>query len=82
MALSSAPWKWSGGKVIGTRKTVLQMSCSPRIVQLGLDLRSRRISGLRNGMRNGPIFRNLSTEPMCVDDSNGRYVFSSRVRKS
>ena len=46
MAESCAPWNLSGGNVIGTRRTVLQMPCSPRMVQNGFDLRSSRSSGL------------------------------------
>ena len=37
IALSCAPWKRSGGNVIGTRRIVLQMPCSPSTDQNGLD---------------------------------------------
>ena len=72
MAESCAPWNFSGGNVMGTRSTVLQTSCSPRMVQLGFDLRKSRSSGLRSGMRYLPIFRKRSTSPMWAEDSTGR----------
>ena len=72
MAESWAPRNFSGGKVIGTRRMVLQMLCSPRIFQNGLDLRIKRSSGLPMGKRYLPILTCLSTVPMRVDDRIGK----------
>ena len=45
--------------MIGTRRMVLQMRCSPRTTQNGRDFRSRRSSGRSRGMRYRPIFEVL-----------------------
>ena len=72
IAESCAPWNFSGGNVMGTRSTVLQISCSPRMVQVGFDLRSSLSSGFFSGMRYFPIFRKRSTSPMWAEESTGR----------
>ena len=57
IAESKRPLNSSGGKVMGTRRTVLPMECSPRIFQKVWLLRSISTVGRQSGMRRRPIRR-------------------------
>src|SRR5262245_57467798 len=71
-----------GGKVIGKRMTRVKMPSSQSTFQNGLPLRSKRMSALRPGSRIGPSLRGTPSGTMFTDESNGKYVRTSRVRKS
>src|SRR4051812_46678701 len=76
------PSNFSGGNVIGTRRIVLRMPCSPRIFQNALLLRRNSRTGRDSGTRQRPIRRTRSGFPTRAEESSGRYDFKLRSRKS
>ena len=72
MADSIFPSNFSGGNVIGNRKIVQSIPCSPRIFQKGLLFRSNSTVGLDVGIRSRPIFRTFRGRSIRADDSCGK----------
>ena len=68
---SRTPLNFSGGKVIGTRSTVLNTPCSPRMFQNGTLLRSSFMTA-----------RPFESRRIADDESSGRYDCRFRFRKS
>ena len=82
IADSKRPLNSSGGKVMGTRRTVLPMECSPRIFQKVWLLRSMSTVGRQSGMRRRPIRRARRAGRTRQEESSGTYDLRLRLRKS
>src|SRR5437868_5998096 len=82
MAESIRPLNFSGGNVIGTRRTVEAICCSPRMCQKVRLFRRISTIGLLSGIRYLPIFSMRSGSRTRVDESSGWYDFRFRFRKS
>ncbi len=72
MPESSSPLKRSGGNVIGTRKMVEKIPCSPSTDQKGLLRRSRRMEGRPSGIRRPPRRSMRRGGRICAEERSGR----------
>ena len=71
MAESMRPLKFSGGKVMGTRRMVEAIWCWPRICQNVRLLRRISTSGRLSGMRYLPMLRTRSGSRTREEESSG-----------
>ena len=76
------PLNSSGGNVIGTRKMVLPIACSPSSFQNGWLLRRISTLGFDSGMVQRPMRSHRRGGHTREEDNSGTYDFRSRFRKS
>src|SRR5215471_1701780 len=82
IAESIRPLNFSGGNVIGTRRMVDAIWCSPKICQKVRLLRRISTIGRLNGIRYLPMLITRSASRTRVEESSGMYERKFRLRKS